>query len=228
MAPLIFFLAGIPTAILLDRLIARLTSGEHAGAGEDGGEEAVPEARQLPWQVAPWRGRVRLMVVATVPFLMAVAGWRFDPPQAIVVSALVLALLVCTGTDLIDYRVPNVITYPATLLALAAAAIFPDGDIAGALLAGAAGAFIFLVMAIVTRGGLGLGDVKLAMLIGAGLGIPGSYQALVLGVIAAGLVILALFALGIVSRKQAVPYAPFLALAAVAVTLAQGAAFAPL
>ena len=35
-------------------------------------------------------------------------------------------------------------------------------------------------------------------------------------------------AIGVVGRKQAVPYAPFLALAAVAVVLTQGAAFAPL
>ena len=97
----------------------------------------------------------------------------------------------------------------------------------GALTVSIAGA-VFLVMAVVTRGGLGLGDVKLAMLIGAALGFPGAYQALVAGVMAGGVCILALFLARVVSRRQAVPYAPFLALAAVAVALTQGTAFAPL
>jgi leader peptidase (prepilin peptidase)/N-methyltransferase len=124
--------------------------------------------------------------------------------------------------------VPNVVTYPGTLLALGAAALFPEGDLVNAAIAGLGGGLVFLVMAIITRGGLGLGDVKLAVLIGAALGFPGSYQALVIGILAGGVAILALFVTGVVSRKQAVPYAPFLALAAVGVVLTQGAVFAPL
>jgi len=235
MTPLWFFLAGLPAAFLLDRAIAVLgrdvdeESDDDDELLDDDSEEPVAlVVKQLPWQVEPWRKRVRVMVVVTAPFLMAVAGWRFDPPQAVAVSALVLALLLCTGTDLIEYRVPNVVTYPGTLLALVAAALFPRGDPLNALLAGLAGGLIFLVMAIITRGGLGLGDVKLAVLIGAALGFPAGYQALVFGILAGGLVILALFVTGIVSRRQAVPYAPFLALAAVAVVLTQGAVFAPL
>ena len=43
-----------------------------------------------------------------------------------------------------------------------------------------------------------------------------------------GVAIFALLLAGVVSRRQGVPYAPFLALAAVAVVLARGAVFAPL
>lgn len=224
-----FFLAGIPVAILLDRAIAVLgRDDEKEDEVEDGEDEPGPIVKRLPWQVEPWRRRVRWLVVMTAPFLMAVVGWRFEPLQAVAVSALLFALLLCTGTDLIEYRVPNVVTYPGTLLALAASVLFPEGDLANAALAGLVGALIFLVLAIATRGGLGLGDVKLAMLIGAALGFPASYQALVMGVMAGGLIILALFLTGVVSRKQAVPYAPFLAIAAMVVVLTQGAVFAPL
>ncbi len=66
------------------------------------------------------------------------------------------------------------------------------------------------------------------MLIGAALGLAGGYQALVFGVLAGGVAIFALLVAGVVSRRQGVPYAPFLALAAVAVVLARGAVFAPL
>jgi leader peptidase (prepilin peptidase)/N-methyltransferase len=228
MEPYVFFLAGIPAALLLNHAIAVLGREGYNEGDADEAEPVGPEVKRLPWQVGAWRDRVRVMVVATAPFLMAVAGWRFEPLQAAAVSALVLALLLCTGTDLIEYRVPNVVTYPGTLLALGASAFFPEGDLLNAGIAGLGGGLVFLVMAIITRGGLGLGDVKLAILIGAALGFPGSYQALVIGILAGGAAILALFVTGVVSRKQAVPYAPFLALAAVGVVLTQGAVFAPL
>jgi len=124
--------------------------------------------------------------------------------------------------------VPNAVTYPGILLALVAAVFMPDADLKGALLAAAIVGTFFLVLALLSRGGLGLGDVKLAILIGAALGLPAAYQALFLGVLAAGVVMLLLFLAGVVGRREAVPYAPFLALAAVAVVLVEGAAFAPL
>ena len=217
-----FFLAGLPAAYAIDRAVLRLT--DVPAFDEDEREEQS----MLPWQVGPWPGRVRLFVAFLAPFLLAVAGWRFDVPQAIAVSALLFALLVCTGTDLIRYRVPNVVTYPGIALALLASLAMPDGDFVSAIAAAAAGGAIFLVIAMITRGGIGLGDVKLAMLIGAALGLSGSYQALVLGVMAGGIVIVLLLVAGVVSRRQAVPYAPFLALAAAATVLARGAIFAPL
>lgn len=231
MAPFWFFLAGLPAALLLERTIARLVDGyarEAEAELEEREETPKLDVRRLPWQVEPWRARTRVLVVLAAPFLMALAAWRFEVPEALAVSALVLAMLLCTGTDLIEYRVPNVVTYPGTLLALGAALVFPQGDVLNAALAGLAGGLMFLVLAILTRGGIGLGDVKLAVLIGAALGFPGGYHALVIGVMAGGFVILALFLTGVVSRKQAVPYAPFLALAAVGVVLTQGAVFAPL
>ena len=220
MIALWFFLAGLPAAYALDRAILQLSDTWRLDGDESDGS--------LPWQAGPWPRRVRLAVVALAPFLMAVAGWRFDLPQAAAVCVLVLALLACTGTDLIRFRVPNVITYPGTALALVAALAMPGGDITGAVAAAALGGGAFLVMAIVSRGGIGLGDVKLAVLIGAALGLPGAYQALLFGILAGGLGILILFLAGVVSRRQGVPYAPFLALAAVAVVLMRGAVFAPL
>jgi prepilin signal peptidase PulO-like enzyme (type II secretory pathway) len=72
-----------------------------------------------------------------------------------------------------------------------------------------------------------MADVKFAVLIGAGLGLPAAYSALALGVIPGGLVMTALLVLGVVSKRQATPYTPFLAVGAIAVVLLEGAAFAP-
>jgi prepilin signal peptidase PulO-like enzyme (type II secretory pathway) len=217
-----FFLLGLPLAYLGSRLVIHLTDFEEK---LEEGEEPNPA---LPWQVAPWPGRVRWSVMLSLPVFTAVAGSRFDVLPALLISLLLGALLVCTATDLLRYRVPNVITYPSIVLALVAAVVMPDADLKGAVIAALLGGGMFLLLAIVTRGGLGLGDVKLAVLIGAMLGLPAAYLALFYGVLAGGVIIFLLFAAGVVRRKEPVPYAPFLALAAIGVALLQGAAFAPL
>ena len=222
MAALVFFALGFPAALLADRAIA------HLSRPEDELEDEALAAKRLPWQIGRWPARVRMGVVLFIPLLMAVAGSRFDLVPAIAVSALIIGLLVCTATDLLRYRVPNAVTYPGTALALLACVLLPGADVLNALLAALLGGGLLLILAIATRGGLGLGDVKLAVLIGAALGLPAGYQALFVGMFAAGVFFLALLAAGIVSRRQAVPYAPFLALTAVAFVLVGGAAYAPL
>jgi prepilin signal peptidase PulO-like enzyme (type II secretory pathway) len=221
MEALAFFLAGLPLVLVANRMVVQLTTFEEDPADRQ-------DRRRLPWQHGVWPARVRWGVLALLPPAMAVAGARFDLLQAAGVSLLVAALLICTATDLLRYRVPNIITYPGTVLALAAAVLMPEGDIRDAVLAAILGGALFLVLALVTRGGIGLGDVKLAMLIGAALGLPIGYQALLYGVVAAAVVMAVLLLVGVVTRKQAIPYAPFLSLAAIAVTLLQGTAFAPL
>ena len=220
MGPAVFFVLGLPLAFVCNQLVLKLTDFE---------EEMVEGAneRKLPWQIPPWATRVRWGVVLLLPVFMAVAGSRFGVAQAALISLIVGGLLVCTATDLLRYRVPNVITYPSIVVALLAAVFMPDSDLISAVLAALAAGFCFLVLALVTRGGLGLGDVKLAVLIGALLGLN-AVAAIFWGVIAGGIVIFVLYATGVVGRKEPVPYAPFLALAAISVALLQGAAFAPL
>ncbi len=245
---LLFFLLGAVLAVGCDRLILRFQRVYETDDAEDAAEEPVNvldgvvteaeaapaprlEVKQLPWQVEPWSSRLRRGVVLFLPLLTAIAGWRFDRAiDAVAVSLLVAGLLICTATDLLRYRVPNAVTYPGTLLALLAALFLAPSstDLLNAFLAAVLAGLIFLVMAVVTRGGLGLGDVKLSVLIGAALGLQATYQALALGVLAGGIIMGLLWALRFIGRKQAIPYAPFLALAAVLVLLIQGPVFAPL
>ncbi len=218
MTPVLFFLAGLPLVFLANRLVMDLTSFE-----EDLVDEA--DASALPWQQGAWPARVRWATLLGLPVLMAVAAARFDPVQAAVVSMVVAALLVITATDMLRFRVPNAITYPGTVAVLAAALLMPDGRIGDAILAALVGGGVFFILAVITRGGIGLGDVKLAVLIGAALGLQVAYQALIYGVIAAAVVMGIMLVAGIVSRRQAVPYAPFLSLAAIVMLLMQGGSF---
>jgi prepilin signal peptidase PulO-like enzyme (type II secretory pathway) len=138
------------------------------------------------------------------------------------------ALLVCTATDLLRYRVPNVVTYPGFALALICSAALPGGDLRASLFAVILAAGFFVPIWVLTRGGIGMADVKLAVFIAAALGLPAAFTALALGVAAGGAVMLTLLVGGAVSRRQVTPYAPFLAVSAIGITLTEGAAFAPL
>jgi prepilin signal peptidase PulO-like enzyme (type II secretory pathway) len=219
--PVVFFLVGTPLAIVVERLLRRLTGAADTDYNE-------PGRKRLQWQVEPWNARLRVGVALILPPLAAAAAWRFDILEALAVSVLLIALLVCMATDLLCYRVPNVVTYPGVVLALAAAAFMPHGDLRSALIAVGLSASLFLGVWVLSRGGIGLADVKFAVLIGAALGLPAAYAALALGIIIGGFVMAALLVTGRVSRRQVTPYAPFLALSAIAVVFVQGTVFAPL
>jgi leader peptidase (prepilin peptidase)/N-methyltransferase len=92
------------------------------------------------------------------------------------------------------------------------------------LLAIVLSAGFFLPMWALTGRGIGLADVKLAIFIAAAPGLPAAYSALIVGVIAGGLVMAALLIAGVVGRRQVTPYAPFLALSAIGVVFLQGTA----
>lgn len=123
------------------------------------------------------------------------------------------ALVVVTATDLERRIVPNTVVLPAAVMVLALqTASHPSPQWAiGAV--GAAG--FLLAAALAYPGGMGMGDVKLALLIGALLGKAtpvGLMLALFLALVPS-VVILARHGMG--ARRKAIPFAPFLAAGAV-------------
>jgi leader peptidase (prepilin peptidase)/N-methyltransferase len=122
-------------------------------------------------------------------------------------------LVAICATDLEHRIVPNKIVLPAAALVLAAqTALHPSPEWAlGAL--GASG-FLFLA-ALAYPAGMGMGDVKLALLLGAMLG-PLVGVGLMLGMLAALVPSIVLLARhGSAARKMGIPFAPFLALGAI-------------
>jgi leader peptidase (prepilin peptidase)/N-methyltransferase len=123
------------------------------------------------------------------------------------------ALVVVTATDLERRVVPNRVVLPAAAAVLALQTVsHPSPEWA----LGALGAAGFLFLAVVAYpGGMGMGDVKLALLIGALLGRTAAV-ALMLGLLLAlvpSAVLLARHGLG--ARRLAIPFAPFLAVGTV-------------
>ncbi|HNS51333.1 MAG TPA: A24 family peptidase [Anaerolineae bacterium] len=76
------------------------------------------------------------------------------------------------------------------------------------------GGGLFLLIALVRRGAMGAGDVKLAAVLGAALGFPDVVTALLWGVLAGGLAALALLVTRRAGRKDYMAYGPYLALGA--------------
>jgi leader peptidase (prepilin peptidase) / N-methyltransferase len=174
---------------------------------------AAPPASRFT-EALPARRRVAL---AAALLVAPVALWRFDVGAEGIVGVLFFAVLALLAVkDLEEQRIPNVIVLPATAAMLLAVGILQPHHVLEALVAAlAAAAFLFLP-SVLAKGGVGMGDVKLALLLGAALG-RGVAVALLLGCLAASVAGVALLVRnGSGARKTAVPFAPFLAFGAIA------------
>lgn len=120
-----------------------------------------------------------------------------------------LSLIAIFFIDLDHHIVPNAITYPGVVAGLLLA--IPQGHVIPSFLSAlAAGTFFFLI-AVLSRGGMGGGDIKLAAMMGAFLSWPAIAVALMLAFTlgAAGGVLL--MGLGKRTRKDPIPFGPSLA-----------------
>jgi len=146
--------------------------------------------------------------------LVAACLWRFGlSGQAAIAAFFCVVLVAVTATDLTHRIIPNRIVVPAAALVLVAqTALRPSPE--WAIAAVVAGLFLF-VAALAYPGGMGMGDVKLALLMGAALGKTVSV-AMMAGMLAALVPSMYLLARhGSKARKMGIPFGPFLALGSV-------------
>ena len=129
--------------------------------------------------------------------------------EALVAGIFCVALVAITATDLTHRIVPNRIVLPTTVAILVLHTLVDPSP--EWLLAALAASTFFFVAALVHPAGLGMGDVKLALLMGAALGRTVAV-ALMVGMLLAlvpSVIILARH--GSKGRKMGIPFAPFLA-----------------
>ena len=163
--------------------------------------------------------------VALTAALIAGAGVRFrNPGDVILVSVYIAVFVACAATDLASFRVLNALTYPSILLALAVGALI--GDFKACLIGGGIALGFMLAALLISRGAMGLGDVKLVTFAGLAVGWPAIGDALLLMAISGGVVAVVLLATRIRGRRDPIPYAPFISAATIAVILWQGTTFA--
>jgi leader peptidase (prepilin peptidase)/N-methyltransferase len=160
-------------------------------------------------------GRYPLVELATAVLLAGVVVVKGADSDAWLGIALVLLLVPITLIDLEHRIIPNKLTLLGTVVALAILALTDPGAIPGHLIAGVAAGGFLLVAAIAYPAGMGMGDVKLAWMMGLFLGRAVG-PAMLVGLFAGSFVGLAVMARkGVAAgRKTAIPFGPALAFGA--------------
>lgn len=181
---------------------------------------------------APISARYPLVEIGS-GLMFALVAWFFASPlldastvpeavsEALVLAAFLYLVAVAIALALIDldvHRLPNVIVLPAyavSMILFSAASIL-SGDYASLARAGIGMVILataYFAMAFAYPGGMGLGDVKLAGLIGIYLGWIG-WGALVVGAFAAfllgGIYAVALLLARRANRKSGIPFGPWM------------------
>ncbi|MCU0501857.1 MAG: A24 family peptidase [Anaerolineae bacterium] len=164
--------------------------------------------------------RAPLLELATMA-AFALVWWRFGatPVRAGVTCLYAAFLLTVAVIDLEHRRVLNVMLAPAALVALFASLLPGPPSVLSAVLGGAAGFGFFFLIALIGRGKMGAGDVKLAGVIGLMLGFPAAITALVIGIFLGGAAAIILLITHRAGRKSTFAYAPYLVLGALVMLL---------
>jgi leader peptidase (prepilin peptidase)/N-methyltransferase len=151
--------------------------------------------------------------ILTLRLVSAGLGWAVPAYLALAFLCVVLAVI-----DANTRLLPNRITYPAfpimlSLLLLASVGLGDLGRLARGLLAALAVGAFFLLLALISPRGMGLGDVKLAPTLGLALGWL-SWGAVAFGVFTGFLLggVAGLAAIGLLglTRKSLLPFGPWL------------------
>ncbi|GAB3160436.1 hypothetical protein GCM10027059_08470 [Myceligenerans halotolerans] len=176
-------------------------------------------------EVRPFARSVVVVAVLAVVWAVWAGGASWATPAVVVLAVAGAALGVI---DARTHRLPNAIVYPTTavvggLLILAAVAGALTGGpsweaLGRAALGFAAHAGFYLLMWLIFAGGIGLGDVKLAGVLGAVTAWWG-WDAFLLGAVApyavGGVVAVALLLFRLAGRKSYIPFGPFMLLGVV-------------
>ena len=157
-------------------------------------------------------GRRPLVALVTAAAFGAIAAARGVRPELLVLLPFVALLVAVAGIDLEHRIIPNRLVLRAALFGLAANALVRPDQLPELALAGWLAFFSLLTAALAYPAGMGMGDVKLAGVMGLYLG-PSVAVALLVAFLAGSLFGVAKIAReGPAARKSAIPFAPFLAL----------------
>jgi leader peptidase (prepilin peptidase)/N-methyltransferase len=162
---------------------------------------------------APISPRYPLVEAGTAALCALVVVVEGPDADAVIGIVLVLLLVPITLIDLDTRRIPNVLTAIGAVAAIVLVAGLRTDALVEHLIAGVAAAAFLLAAVLAYPSGMGMGDVKLAGVLGLFLGrdvAPAMMAALLVGTLVGGVI---MARVGVErGRKTAVPFGPFLAL----------------
>ncbi len=181
----------------------------------------------MPWRV--------FWVEAGSGLMFGFLYWYYGLSVELAVTAGYCCLFIVLGViDMERKLILNKITYPAAAVSLVILSVdsflpesglfgnrlfMPEPSILSGVIGGGIGFGSLFMIAIVFRGGMGWGDVKMAGLIGFITGFPLVFVSLFLGIVIGGLVAGILLLLKIKKRKEPIPFGPLLSLGAITTLL---------
>jgi leader peptidase (prepilin peptidase)/N-methyltransferase len=170
---------------------------------------------------ASTRLRSPAVIAGTVGLAALVTVVQTSVVDSVLGAVMVFALVPCALIDLERRIIPNRITGPASVLAIALGlALDPGGEPRRLLWAAIAGGFL-LITALAHPAGMGMGDVKLLGMMGLFLGAPVVVALIValLGSAATGILLARRHGVA-VARKTGLPFGPYLAVGGIIAALA--------
>jgi leader peptidase (prepilin peptidase)/N-methyltransferase len=146
--------------------------------------------------------------------------WQYNLSiQLLTYSFLSALLIVGSMIDLKYMIIPNQLNYFGIIVGLILSFFFGHQSIYSALLGLLIPATILLLIAIVSKGGMGIGDVKLIAMIGVFIGVKYALGAIFLGALIGSIIGVGLIVTKIKGRKDRIPFGPFISLGALLMML---------
>jgi leader peptidase (prepilin peptidase) / N-methyltransferase len=184
------------------------------------------DATEIGQAHAPTANRRRTERAIAFTAAVVLVGLTFvtvHPVANAAVYAVAQVLLVrIAAVDFATRRIPNQLVAALAAIALVARAIAERSSLVESVVAGIAVFAVALLLANLARGGLGMGDVKLAGALGFLLG-KAVFVALLFGTVAgAAIAVVILIRQGAAGRRTTLAYGPYLALGGVLAILAFG------
>jgi leader peptidase (prepilin peptidase) / N-methyltransferase len=201
-----------PDLLMIEASTSTVSPQQTARENEGG---IVLRPRRPLREVLP-RG-ARAVAVVAVSAALVVADFAHFGVSTWAFIGLVLCpvLVLLTAIDLEHRILPNVIVLPAALAVLAILAVSQPHALVTHLVAGVALGGFFFASAMFFPGSIGMGDVKLGLLIGFALGSQ-TFPAVEIALLCVLVVALwIVFTQGAAARKKAIAFGPFLALGAI-------------
>jgi len=196
---LLLGLAGFVLGIAADRLATRWP--EH--------DEEHPPGRRVDWRTGV------TAAMGAIAFGLLPIRFADDPLAIALFGAWFVTLIVGLGTDLDQRLLPNLLTLPVIPIGLLYAAstqnpLVGDQLVPAVIAAVLIPAVLYLPSLPFGAGAFGLGDVFLLGGVGLMVGAERALGGVVVGLAAAGVILLALLAMKRIGRRTYVPFGPFL------------------
>lgn len=150
---------------------------------------------------------VELATGVVFVLLTLVYGISLQLVMSIVYAGIFISLFVI---DLEQGILPDKIVFPGMAVALGFSFLWPGKGPVNSLIGGGVGLVVLLLPYVISRRGMGLGDVKLAAFLGLATGFPSVLVALLLAIIVGGAMAIVLVAFRLKGRKDAIAFGPYL------------------